>query len=148
MRIPTETEYATAKAALAVYDDFCKPYVQRNGWTVIPADAPRPIFDGAPLDTDRVNAFSTTVELFELNRDQPDRVFAYITADAGGCWRVTTWTGETISSDLIAGRAYRNPRWSYTSDIITPIRAKICGHWYSGRALGAGLYVKLRRVRT
>ena len=56
MRIPTETEYATAKAALAVYADFSKPYVQRNGWTVIPADAPRPTFDGAPLDTDRVNA--------------------------------------------------------------------------------------------
>lgn len=46
MRIPSETEYETAKAARTAYDAFAAPYLQRNGWTVIPADAPRPIFQG------------------------------------------------------------------------------------------------------
>lgn len=150
MRIPSPTEYETAKAALAVYGAFSRPYVQRNGWTVIPADAPRPTFEGAELTTDRVNAYSTTVELFELARDKPDRIFAYISSgsrDGKSDWRVSTWTGEVISDDLIAGRAYRNPRPSYTSGTITPIRARICGRWYTGRALGVGVYVKLRAVK-
>jgi hypothetical protein len=61
---------------------------------------------------------------------------------------LTNWTGEILSTDLIAGRTYRNPRPSYTSDKITPIRVKtIWGDWYSGRALGAGVYVKLRKVK-
>lgn len=147
MRIPSQNEYETAKRALAVYADFSKPYVQKNGWTVIPADAPRPVFDGAELTTDRVNAFSTTVELFELNRDKPEKVFAYISASESGAWRATTWTGEAISEDLRAGSSYRNPRRSYTSNTITPVQVKICGQWYHGRALGAGLYVKLTRMK-
>jgi hypothetical protein len=147
MRIPTQTEYETAQRALDAYAAFSKPYVQKNGWTAIPADAPRPVFEGAELTSGRVNAFSTTVELFELNRDKPEKVFAYISASESGAWRATTWTGETISEDLRAGRTYRNPRLSYTSNTITPVQVKICGQWYSGRAMGPGIYVKLRRMK-
>lgn len=147
MRVPSEHEYETAKRALAVYEQFSVPFVQRNGWTIIPADAPRPLFDGAPLTTDRINAYSTDIELFELARDQPDKIFAYVSAAPDGVtWRITTWTGEVISDDLVTGRTYPNPRYSFTSNKITPIRAKIMGRWYTGRSLGAGVYVKLRAV--
>lgn len=151
MRIPALQEYETAKAALAAYTEFSKPYVQRNGWSVIPANAPRPSFQGQELTTDAINAYSTTVELYELANEKPDRIFAYISSaskDGKTDWRVTTWTGEVISSELIAGRAYRNPRPSYTSNTLTPIRAKIAGRWYAGRALGPGLYVKLRALKS
>lgn len=146
MRIPSSEEYETAKAATAVYEAFTAPFVQRDGWTVIHADAPRPLFRGEPLTTDRVNAFSTTIELFELARDQPEKIFAYVSAAPDGVtWRITTWAGEVISDDLIVGRTYPNPRYSHTSNKITPVRALIAGRWYSGRSLGAGVYVKLRR---
>lgn len=151
MRVPSLPEYETAKAALAVYAAFSAPYVQRNGWTVIPADAPRPLFEGTELTTDRINAFSAIVELFELDRDKPDTIFAYVSSRSKNGktdWHISTWAGEMLSDDLIVtGRTYRNPRRSYTSDTITPIRAKIAGRWYHGRALGVGLYVKLRAVK-
>ncbi|HSI42016.1 MAG TPA: hypothetical protein VLA00_15850 [Xanthobacteraceae bacterium] len=144
MLIPSQAEYEHAKAALAVYAEFSKPYVQRNGWTVVPADAPRPIFDDTELTTDRVNAFSTTVELFELNRDKPERIFAYVSSgalDGKSDWRVSTWTGALLSSELIAGRTFRGGFGAR----ITPIRARINGAWYHGRALGPGMHVKLKR---
>jgi hypothetical protein len=105
MRIPSQSEYQTAKAALAVYADYCKPYLQRNGWTVIPADAPRPRFEGAEMSTDQINAFSTTVELFELDRDKPAAFSAYVSFPRNG---VTTWTGEEIGTVCNIGDWRRN----------------------------------------
>jgi hypothetical protein len=93
------------------------------------------------------NEMRGRVELYELVRDKPDHLFAYVTADERGCWSLTTWMGDVLSVDLEAGRPYRNPRSSHTSETLTPIRVKtIWGDTYAGRALGAGLYIKLRKV--
>ena len=43
MRKVTQAEYELGKAALALYQEFSKPYVRKNGWTVTPADAPDPV---------------------------------------------------------------------------------------------------------
>lgn len=136
----TSAEHAALRAKLATYAAWAEQFKQRNGWTVIPADAVPPV----TVTNDERSA----VETFELCRDKPDAFLAYVEADEGGAWAVTTWTGEKLSADLIAGASYPNPRASYTSRTLTPIRIKsIWGDWYTGRALGAGLYVKLRKVK-
>jgi hypothetical protein len=111
MRQVTQQEYDTALAASAVYRDFCKPYVQKNGWTVIPPDAPKPTFNGAVLD---INVHSTNIELFELQRDKPEKFSAYVqepTAPQRDQTNflalrrstVTTWTGEPIGEVVLTG---------------------------------------------
>lgn len=141
MRIPSQTEYETAKAALAAYEAFAKPYVQRNGWTAIPADAPRPVFDGEELTTDRVNAYSTIVELFELDRDKPDAFSAYVQFPRNS---VTTWTGEEVGIVCDRGAWHRNnfgARWRSLN-----VRAA-WGAVYHGREYDSRQLVNLRRSR-
>ena len=141
MRIPSQTDYDRAKAALAAYAEFCKPYVQKNGWTVIPADALRPSFEGVELTTDKVNAFSTDVELFELDRDKPEKLSAYVAAPHD---RVTTWTGEQIGLVCYAGSWHRNnmgARWR-------SLRVRSAwGAIYHGREYDSRDLVNLRRSR-
>jgi hypothetical protein len=103
MRQVSETEYETAKAALASYNEYCKPYVQRNGWTVIPKEAPRAFFEGKELTSDAVNAHSTNVELFEMQRDKPERFTTYVTPEG-----VTTWTVERIGRVVARGDKHVN----------------------------------------
>lgn len=135
----TAEQHAALRAKLATYDAWAAQFKQRNGWTVIPADAVPPV----KVTNDERSA----VEVFELCRDKPDAFLAYVSAE-GGSWRIATWTGEKLSADLIAGASYRNPRPSHTSRTLTPIRVKsIWGDWYMGRALGAGIYVRLRKTK-
>ena len=139
MRSPNQAEYETAKAALAVYAEFSKPYVQRNGWTVIPADAPRPAFEGVYLSSDRINAYSTTVELFELARDKPEKFSAYVQSPRNA---ITTWTGEEIGVVCDCGAWHRNnmgARWRSLR-----IRAA-WGAVYHGREYDSRQLVNLRR---
>ncbi len=102
MRKVTQAEYELGKAALALYQEFSKPYVQKNGWTVTPVDAP-----DRPFTCDEINAHSTNVELFELERDCPGKFTAYasvsnIRSD------VTTWTGELIARVTHQGSWHTN----------------------------------------
>lgn len=141
MRIPSQAAYDTAKAALAVYADFSKPYLQRNGWTVIPADAPRPVFEGEELTTDRINAYSTDVEVFELARDKPEKFSAYVSFPRNG---VTTWTGEEVGVVCDKGEWRRNnmgARWR-------SLRVRSAwGAVYYGREYDSRQLVNLRRSR-
>ena len=137
MRIPSEAEYIEAKAALAVYGEFCKPYVQRNGWTVIPADAPRPEFNGVVLDTDRINAYSTNVELYDLANNSPERFSAYVVNSGSG---LVTWTGEPIGKVVNVSAHGRCWKWRQVT-----IRAD-WGQTYTGREYVSTHLVNLRRV--
>lgn len=144
MRIPDETEYQEAKAARAVYDEFTKAYIQPNGWTVIPADAPRPMFGGAPLTTDRINAYTTTLELYELANGKPDRFSAYVTTSAFGTVEVVTWTGERIAAPKFTGHWHRNnfgARWRSIE-----VRADWGGLYY-GREYDSRQLVNFRRAK-
>lgn len=141
MRIPTQGEYETATAALAAYKAFCKPYVQRNGWTVIPAKAPRPLVNGEEMSTDQVNAYSTTVEIFELNRDKPAAFSAYVQFPRNG---VTTWTGEEVGIVCDVGHWHRNnlgARWR-------SLRVRAAwGAVYHGREYDSRQLVNLRKAK-
>lgn len=140
MRIPTHAEYSHAQAALAAYREFSKPYLQRNGWTVIPADAPRPVFEGVELTTDAINVCSTNVELFEFNRDRPDKLSAYVTFPRNS---VTTWTGEEIGIVIDKGHWNRNnfgARWR------TVKMRSDWGDLYSGREYDSRQLVNFKRL--
>lgn len=143
MRQVTAEENATAKRALAVYAEFSKPYIQRNGWTVIPADAPRPLFEGAELTTDAINAFSTAAELYQLATEKPDKFSAYVTATKG--FNVTTWTGETIGA-VIDRTAYHCNNFGAKFRTIW-IRAE-WGATYYGREYDSHDLVNFRRIKS
>ena len=140
MRIPSLAEYETAKTALAVYAEFSKPYIQRNGWTVIPADAPRPVFGGEELSTDKINAYSTTVELFDLAHDRPEKFSAYVQFPRNA---ITTWTGEEIGFVCNKGAWHTNnfgARWR-------SIRVRAAwGAVYNGREYDNRQLINLRRA--
>lgn len=155
MRIPSLSDYETARAALAVYAEFSKAYLRPNGWTVIPADAPRPSFNGSPLTSDAVNAYSTTAELFELATERPERFSAYACEsdrqqrDATNyvAYRhrnLTTWTGESVGSITFTGPWHRNNlggKWR-------PIRVRAdWGGEYYGREYDSRQLVNLRRAK-
>lgn len=80
------------------------------------------------------------VERFELFRDKPDRIFAYLSSD---CANVTTWTGDNLGT-VSMGRKYRSNMgdWRY------PFRTVIAGREYSGIGYGgAGMYCRLRALK-
>jgi len=138
MRQVTETEYTAAKAAHAIYAEFSKVYLQKNGWTVIPSDAPYPVFDGASLK-DTINAHSTNIELFELQRDHPEKFGAYVTKN-----KVTSWTGEQIGAVTWRGQKQRN---NFGGSWCAINVQTDWGQIYHGREYDSRQYVNLRRVK-
>ena len=141
MRKVSETEYATALTATAAYKAFSAPYLQKNGWTVIPADAPKPQFAGADLD---LNLHSTNKELFELERDMPERFSAYTPWGDQNKNAVTAWTGEVIARVTHEGRWFRNNfggKWRQLT-----IRAD-WNQTYTGREYDSRQLVNFRRVK-
>lgn len=142
MRQVTAEQNATARAAIAAYREFSKPYVQRNGWTVIPADAPRPLFDGVELTTDRINAFSTDAELYSLATEKPDKFSAYVSASRPRA--ITTWTGEEVAT-IVDRTAYHRNNFGGRFRTIW-IRAE-WGGTYFGREYDSRDLVSFRRLK-
>lgn len=143
MRKITQAEYETSARALAAYDEYCKPYVQKNGWTCIPKDTPRFVFDGETIDSDKINAHSTNVGLFTLERDMPEKFTAYAVIDNTRS-HISTWTGEIIGRVTHEREWHRNnlgARWRQLT-----IRSD-WGHVYSGREYGSRQCVNFRRVK-
>lgn len=142
MRKVSQTEYDAAKRVLSAYGDYCKPYVQHNGWTVIPAEAPRFVFEGATLETDHINAHTTNVELFELDRDKPEKFGAYMPMDSRV--NITTWTGESVGRVTNRREWHRNnlgAKWRHVT-----VRTD-WGHVYAGREYDSRQFVNFRRVK-
>ena len=136
MRQVTTDQYNYSKAVLAAYTDYCKPYVQKDGWTVIPKEAPRFEFEGVATD---INIHSTFVELFELANQKPEKFSAYVTYPA-----VTTWTGEHVAEISWRGAWHRNNfggKWRQLT-----IQSD-WGHVYTGREYDSRQLVNFRRVK-
>lgn len=86
------------------------------------------------------NEMRGRVELFEIMRDKPDRIFAYLSSD---CKTVTTWMGDKLGS-VQMGRAYV----SNMGDKRFPFHTVIAGRKYSGIGYGgAGMYCRLRAMK-
>lgn len=93
------------------------------------------------------------VEQYEILRDLPEMIFAYIgegKKNGMGCDRlrgqsypVTVWTGHPI------GNATLGSKWridSYMSSHMYQWYARIGGREYTGRGPGVGMYVRLRET--
>src|SRR5215471_7649311 len=125
----TQGDYEYARAGLAIYKAWSAQYVQRNGWTVIPANTPHPDYMGEPLHTARVNRFSSIVERFEFHRDAPERVFCY-PSKRGNVEHATTWTGDSIGQSVIRfGRRWHD-NFGGTRQAVSFIGSN--GYWYHG----------------
>ena len=89
------------------------------------------------------------VEQYEILRDTPDTICAYIGAKESNsrlAYPVQVWTGLQI------GNAYETSSWrtprSYVSSTMHSYRARIGDVEYVGRGGGIGLSIVLRKAKT
>lgn len=144
-------EYAIERAicdrAQAYADSIMRPGGQYARNWISAEEAAHP--DYAACD----NAMRGRVEQFEILRDLPETIFAYIgeSQHESNCrgavpYPVTVWTGDRI------GTAYETARWrtpgSYVSSTMQQYSATIGGREYTGRGPGVGMYVRLRETAT
>lgn len=127
----TREEYFLLKTKQAIYEKWAKQFQQKNGWTVIRADAVPPnSFD---------NGDRAAIEVFEFVNDPPERYFVYINEKEN---RATTWTGETLGA-VEFGREYRDNFHGWR--IPVTVRA-INGRVYSGTYYkSAGDYARIKQ---
>lgn len=137
----TEADYTFAKALQAIYEEHCKPYVQKNGWTVIPAGtlAPLDMF-GEPVTAARVIRASSIIERWELMRDKPERFVAYVRGDT-----IVIWTGHVI------GHVTWQTNWSLWrgNNRRRTVHARMAwgGAHYYGIETDSGTLVNMRRSK-
>lgn len=144
----TQAEYETARAICDKADRYAAQFVQKNGWTVIPADAAK-----HPDYAACSNELRGKVEQFEILRDMPETIFAYIGNPRGngmGCegiigqgYPVQVWTGLQI------GNATKGATWQVNSFIgshMSQFYARIGGREYTGRGFGEGVCIRLKET--
>lgn len=128
----THEEYIAARAICDKANAYAEQFRQKNGWIVIPADAANHP-DYAACNND----LRGRVEQYEILRDMPEKVYAYLSSDES---RVTVWTGLEIGKvTRITGRWNRGNMVSF--------RARIAGVEYVGRGQGAGMYCSMRKAK-
>lgn len=98
----------------------------------------------APVYAACDNDMRGRVEQFEILRDLPEVIYAYIgTLAKGGAYPVTVWTG------LPLGYATLGSSWrvnSYVGTRMHQFYARIGGREYTGRGLGEGCSIRLRET--
>lgn len=128
----TQADYDRERAICNKAAAYAKQFRQRNGWIVIPKEAAAHP-DYATCD----NAMRGRVERFEIFRDKPARLYAYLSSE---CGEVTTWPGDILGSARV--EHYRTPKGAARVRIETTI----AGARYKGFGEGAGMFCNLRRV--
>ena len=93
------------------------------------------------------NAMRGRVEQFEILRDLPDTIVAYIGTKEPSRLSVDVgvWTGDKL------GVAYQTSSWrvnSYVDNVMYAYRAKIGNREYVGRGFGQGMSIVLRAAKT
>lgn len=89
------------------------------------------------------NEMRGRVEQYEILRDLPERIFAYLGEPVGGDFPVTVWTGRPIGKAR-AGTSWRV--WSGYGTRMTQFYARIGGREYTGRGHGSGMCIALRET--
>lgn len=130
----TNERYIELKANLAEYDAWALQFRQRNGWTVIPADAVPPVTV--------TNADRSAVEVYEFCSNPPDRYTLYINEKREDA---TTWTGDGLGRTVF-GREYRD---NFGGRRVPVTIYAINGRKYVGTYYkSAGDYARVRQVKT
>lgn len=138
-----EIERAICDKADAYFDAHCETH--KGGWCTLSAElAANPDYKACD------NAMRGRVEQYEILRDLPETIFAYIGSgmrNGMGCDRivgqsypVTVWTG------LIIGSATRGTSWRQGWVEMYQFYARVGGREYTGRGQGEGMYIKLRET--
>ena len=89
------------------------------------------------------NAMRGRVEQYEILRDLPETICAYIGTREGGSYPVTTWAGDVL------GYATKGATWrvaGYVGTHMSMFYARIGGREYAGRGYGEGMYITLRET--
>ena len=130
----TQSDYELERAICDKANAYAEQFRQKNGWIVIPAEAAaHPDYSACS------NEMRSRVERYEIFRDLPQKLVAYLSSD---CANVTTWTGDHLGTVSI-GAQYR----SNMGDMRYPFRTVINGTAYSGIGYGGGgMHCRLRRV--
>jgi len=128
----TQTDYERERTICDKAAAYAEQFRQKNGWIVIPKEAAAHT-DYAACD----NAMRGRVERFEIFRDKPARLYAYLNSD---CTAVTTWPGDNLGSARV--EHYRTAGGKRRVRIETTI----AGARYKGFGEGAGMFCNLRRV--
>jgi hypothetical protein len=133
-------------------------FVKSNGWTVITAAEQKT----CPRDARITNEERGRLEQFEIYRDKPAKLFAYVSfheREIASVFKdearrsrdvrpydqacVSVWTGARLGAGQV-NRVYR----SNFGDRRASIQVTIAGETYSGTAyLDAGDYCRLQRVK-
>lgn len=129
-----EQTYRTERAICDKAARYARRTMKRNKGNFLTAEqAAHP--DYAACD----NAMRGRVEQFEIFRDKPARLVAYLSSDVR---RVTVWTGDELGA-VRMGAPYR----SNMGDKRYPFRVNIAGAEYAGIGYGGGgMYARLRRL--
>lgn len=133
-------QYATERAICDKAHAYWKANATRkaSGWSSLSAElAAHP--DYAACN----NEMRGRVEQYEILRDLPDVIIAYIGNRIGQSYPVTVWTGLEI------GTATRGAQWRVNSCIGTQMAqfyARVGGREYTGRGFGSGMCIKLRET--
>jgi len=136
MTIYTESDYARERAIVDKADAYarsCMAYRGPKCHFITKEEAEHP--DYAACN----NAMRSRVERFEIFRDKPAVLVAYLDSTLQN---VTTWTGDLLGT-VSMGKPYK----SNMGDKRYPFRTTIAGQNYAGIGYGgAGMYARLRKV--
>jgi hypothetical protein len=95
------------------------------------------------IDERNARTSAREVAAFKARKRPHLKYSAYLTCDADGTHRITTWTGETLAT-VIAINSRRDTR-SYVTNTRGSFWARgIDGRLYFGTHNGAGMYCRMR----
>lgn len=107
----------------------------KSGWSSMSAE-----LSAHPDYAVCTNEMRGRVERFEIFRDKPNRIFAYLSHDLKN---VNTWTGDNLGT-VSMGTPYR----SNFGDMRYPFQTVIAGKRYAGTGYGgADMYCRLRAMK-
>lgn len=140
--------YKEMKHRWITHEAWSRQFVQKNGWTVIPADAVPPVTI--------TNEERSMIERFEFCRDKPDRYFLYVQGTPNNepnhsQVTVTTFTGATLGEGKL-GVKYRvkgrRGQPGGPADVRYPITVTaINGETYKGVYYAdQGTFARVRKV--
>lgn len=132
----TSEQYTEHKERNARHDAWAQQYVQKNGWTVIPAGVQ------PPPDAAITNEERGEIELYEFVNDPPSTYFLYVNETTRNA---TAWPGQVLGS-VSFGREYRD---NFGGRRV-PVRIQaVNGRTYAGTYYkSAGDYARVRMVKS
>ncbi len=129
----TEEQYLAERAIIDRAEAYRQRVAPKRNW-ISAGEAAHP--DYAACD----NAMRGRVEQYEILRDMPDRIVAYVGQDDR---TITVWAGGVLGT---AEPLFKTWRPSWDSELRRYYRACIGTRRYIGQSEGAGSYIRLHVV--